>query len=155
MNKQFTINDFCRVIGTEVQADEFKAFWNSVMNAVVDIINTGSTTSLYMLSDRLFSKAEFDTILDSMCIISTIRKLADYLPNHANCAIHSNIPDEQSLHDVIIGNMPLIFYTVERVKNEDDDTICSVLRKQTIVFQYTRLKDRFAIVSHFTPPTIS
>lgn len=150
----FTVKDCTRVVGTTDLAEEFKKFHHDMMDAVVNIINDGSTSSLYLLSDKLLTKAEFDALLDSTNIISTLRQLGEYIPNYANCALYPDLPEEHSLHDIIIQNMPFVFYTLKRIQAEETDTVRSVLNRQVIIFRYTRLKDRYALVSYFTSPNM-
>jgi hypothetical protein len=154
MVNHFTLKDCCRVVRTQELGEEFHKFWRSVMDALVNIINEGSTSALYYLSDRLLTKSEFDALLDSTGICNTLKQLADYLPDHANCALYPDFPEEKSIHDMIIQSMPFVFYTLKRIQAEETDTVRSALNRQVIIFRYTRLKDRYAIVSYFSPPNV-
>lgn len=154
MDRMLTADACFRIVRSSDASEEFKKFYQEVQNALMTIINSQSTAYLYSLTDKLFTKTEFDTALDSMGIISAIDELSECLPTHANCALYPDVPNEQSLHDAVISPMPFVFYFIKKVYNADDDTTRSELTKQIIMFQYTRLKNRYVIVSQFTPPVL-
>jgi hypothetical protein len=140
--------------GLEGILPEFQKFFDSVVEGVIEFIESGKSSKLYLLSDKALSSSEFEALLQ--------KHWKKHSEEYANTVMFCRGFDvelnmerfHQDIHRNMLGGLNVMTYTLSVDDDEfsENDKVTGLKKSNTeLLFTYRPFTEEFLIISKFSP----